>query len=591
MRSIFFLFFLILGTFCFSQDSINIEKISIYTDKNNLTYEDVINKSFEKISSNHVNFGFNNEIIIWLKVELSNKSNLLQNKIIELDNPLLENITFYDQNSLIDKSGMLDIKETRKTINPFFNIKIKANSKQIYYLKIQNRTTALQFTINITDKENFYRNDKGKQSEIIFYLGMILAFLIYALALHIYTKDRSYLFYILYIMALVFQQLTYVGFLPLYMPNSFTYVDNLLVVPKVGLLIITGILFARSFLKTNIYKNIDRFYKVLIILVILQILFLSTPWFYYPEFTILTGLVFIIFNYYTAIFVYRRGHKQARFFIIGWSFLLIGFFLSIIDALGIFSVMYNFPSLVLLCTTFEALFLLLAFVDKLNILQKEKDISDSKLMEELQQRNIVIEKKVKDRTKMLDNLYRELHHRVKNNLQIMLSIISLQGGKIDDEIMSEQFLKLENRIRSISKTHELLYLNDNIEKIDMYEYIYSMCEDISNSFDNEEIEINIESDVEMPLREAVYVGMIINELVSNTIKYAKNCNKINVYLFKNDDYLELEVMDNGLGYKIEKISTKSLGLTLVKNLVKEQLSGEIKINTLNKCEYKIRFKI
>ena len=513
-----------------------------------------------------------------------------ENRIIELDNPLLEELIFYYPNNNFLKSGMLNINENRDEINPSFIINIDSNSKKTYYMKIINNTTALQFSINIINEKEFIKKDKKKQFHIILFVGMILAFLVYALALYLYTKDFSYLFYALYIITLLFQQLTYVGFLPLYMPKEFTHVDNLIVVPKVGLLIITGVLFARSFLKTSLYIKIDRVYKIIIYAVILQILVLSSPFFYYPEITVLTGLLFIVYNYYAAIYVYRNGNKQARFFILGWSFLLVGYFVSIIDALGIYSIMYHFPSLVLICTVFEALFLLLAFVDKLSVLQKEKNIADNRLLGELQKRNIIIEEEVSNRTKMLNNLYKELHHRVKNNLQIILSIIRLQGEKFDEEILKEQFEKLENRIKAISKTHEILYLNDDIEKIDMYEYINSLCEDINISFDNS-ISILVNSEEKMPLREAVYVGIIINELVSNSIKHASRCSKIIINLHKIEDFFYLDISDDGLGYEIREISNKSLGLRLVKNLVRDQLSGEIEEKLLNKCEYNIRFKI
>ena len=587
----FFYFFLFFNILCYSSDQVKMDNLSIFIDKENTSYGKILEKKFDKLSSNHINFGFNNKIVVWIKIELSNKSKISENKIIEINNPLLEEIVLYSKNETLKKSGMLNIREEKTAINPFFNVTINPNEKKIYYLKIVNNTTCLQFSINILNDKEFFKQDKYKQFVIISFVGIIIAFLIYAIALYLYTKDNSYLYYTFYIIALLFQQLTYVGFLPLYMPSSFTFIDNLIVVPKVGAIIITGIIFARSFLKTAMYKNLDNIYKSLIYIVSLQILFLSTPWFYHPEITVVTGLIFIVFNYFTAIYVYIKGNKQARFYIAGWSFLIVGFFLSIIDALGIYSVMHHVPSLVLIFTSFEALFLLLAFVDKLSILQNEKDLSDTKLMNELHQRNVVIEKKVKNRTKLLNNLYKELHHRVKNNLQIMLSIINLQADKSDDKIIREQFLKLENRIRSISKTHEILYLNDNINKIDMYEYIYSLCEDISNSFDNDDIEIKINSNVKIPLREAVYIGMIINELISNTLKYAINCNEIKISLLKIENYIELFISDNGLGYEIEKVSTNSLGLSLVNNLVKGQLSGEIEINTKNKCEYKIRFKI
>lgn len=586
-----FLFLIFFTTLSFGSQSIFIHKTSIYIDKSNTEFKDIKYKIFDELSSSHINFGFNNKIIVWLKFEFRNNSKKKQSTMLDMDNPLLETIELYSQDGTSIKSGMLNIKESRNTISPSFNIEIKPHSKRTYFMKIMNTTTALQFSINLVEKQEFYKKDKNKQFLIILYIGIIVAFLIYAFALYIYTKDTSYLLYSLYIVTLLFQQLTYVGFLPLYMPTGFTYIDNLIVVPKVGAVIITGIMFARSFLKTSLYKKIDRVYKIIIYAVILQILFLSTPWFYYPQVTVLTGLVFITFNYYAAFYVYNRGNKQARFFIAGWSFLLIGFSLSIIDALGIYSVMYQIPSLVLLCTTFEALFLLLAFVDKLSILQKAKSESDNKLLEELQKRNIIIEEQVTTRTKMLENLYKELHHRVKNNLQIILSIIRLQGAKFEDEILKEQFQKLENRIKSISKTHEILYLNDNIEQIDMYEYLYSLCEDIDVSFDNDQIEIQINTQERMPLREAVYVGIIINELISNSLKHAIACTHITINLEKKENDFNLYVSDDGKGYDKSLVSKQSLGLRLVRNLVTEQLAGNIEIDTSSKCEYKIRFKI
>jgi len=565
-------------------------KLSIYIDKNNDTYENIIKKDFINLYEEHVNLGFAKKNVVWIKLNIKNNSNDKIDKILEINNPLLEKIFLYSNNKIY-KSGMLYIDDSRKFINPSFKISIDKRSNKTHYLKILNSTTALQFSINLLDKESEFKKDRQNQFLIILFAGAIIAFLIYAIALYFFTKDRSYFLYAFYILALLFQQLTYVGFLPLYMPREFTYIDNLIVVPKVGIIIISAIIFARSFLKTKFYPKIDKVYKILIFIVFLQILFLSTPYFYYPEITVLTGLFFIIFNFYAAIYVYKKGNKQARFFILGWGFVLFGFFLSIIDALGLYSIMYNMTSLVLLCTTFEAFFLLLAFVDKLNILQKEKNDIDKKLLDELQKRNVIVEQEVKSRTKMLNNLYRELHHRVKNNLQIMLSIIRLQGDKFNNNILKEQFQKLENRIKSIAKTHEILYLNDDIEKIDMYEYIYSLSEDVNISFDNNSINTIIRTEVKMPLREAVYIGIIINELLTNSIKYASSCDKITINLYKKEEYLYLDIIDNGSGYDKKNISKKSLGLILVNNLVVDQLSGKIEENIINKCEYNIRFKI
>ncbi|APW65486.1 hypothetical protein LPB137_06315 [Poseidonibacter parvus] len=582
------LILIFLNSFLYANNQISISNSSIFIDKENLNIEAIKTKTFEPLNNIHKNFGFNKNLTVWLKIQIKNNTNKKIQKILDLDNPLLEEIVLYS-NKDIRRSGMLYIDEKRKTINPSFTLNISANSTQSYYVKIKNNTTALQFSIKLEDEEVFLKKDFAKQFSIILLIGVISSFLIYAMVLFFYAKDISYLYYSFYIIVLLFQQLTYIGLLPLYMPLWFTRIDNLIVVPKVGAVIIMGIVFARSFLKTKNYENIDKIYKYLIYIVLLQIVFISSPYFYYPEITVLTGLVFIFFNYYAAIYVYKRGNKQARFFIVGWSFLIIGFFLTIIDALGIYSIMYNIPILVLVFTAIEALFLLLAFVDKLNILQKQKDSIDNKLVEELHERNAIIKEEVENRTLMLKNLYRELHHRVKNNLQVMLSIIRLQSNKIDNIETKEQFLKLENRIKSISKTHEILSLNDDIEKIDMYEYIYSLSEDIETSY-SKEIDFDIRTVVFISLKDAVYIGIIINELLTNSMKYSE-CTKISIYLTQKKNELFLHISDNGKGFKSSDINEKSLGLELVNSLVVGQLNGTISKDIDNKCEYNIKLKI
>lgn len=562
---------------------------AIYIDTQNSSFETVLNKPFQKIQKTHINYGFNADISVWIRFELSNENNITTTSVLEINNPLLEHVVLYEEKAMPRYSGMLHVNAQQEQINPAFTIRLEPHSTRTYYLHVSNTTTALQFSLALVTTDHFKSSDKRKQFFIISFIGIIGAFLIYALALFIYTKAVSYLFYSFYIATLVFQQLTYIGFLPLYMPPEFTAIDNLLVVPKVAIMIIAAALFARSFLKTQNFETLDRIYKYFIYALIFQILFFATPWFYYPEITILTGLLFIFFNLYAGIYVYRKGNKQARFFIAGWSILIVGYFLSIIDALGLYSVMYHLPILVLICTIFEALFLLLAFVDQLNILQSQKALADMKLYKELELRNSIVNKEVEERTQALKSLYRELHHRVKNNLQIILSIIRLQGDRLDNESLKSPFLHLENRIRSIAKTHELLYQNEDTDTIDMHEYLESLCEDIQASLCKKNLKFSLDINADMALREAVYVGLIINELVSNSIKHAPACNQISIALHKEDAHaFSLHVSDNGTGYNDTAITQTSLGLKLVSTLVNDQLGG-----TMHRHDavYEIRFSI
>ncbi len=562
---------------------------SIYLDYNESSITTIESKTFSPTSLMHINYGFNKELTIWLSFDIENKSDKNKNFVIEVNNPLLEEVIFYDENHTQTSRGMLHVEPSQHHINPALHVELNAHSSKHYYLSIKNRTTALQFSLLQVEEKDFVHEDIIKQFSIILFIGLISAFLLYSLTLYFYTKDISYLYYVFYISTLLFQQLTYVGFLPLYMSKEFTQIDAQLVVPKVALMIIAAILFARSFLKTKEFLYLDRIYKAFIYVLLAQIILFSSPYLYLPQITILTGLLFIFFNLYAGIYVYKQGNTQARFFIVGWSVLIVGYFFSIIDALGMYSIMYYFPQLILLSTVFEALFLLLAFVDKINLLQEQKDRLDSKLFNELQLRNNIIKQEVATQTNSITLLYKELHHRVKNNLQIILSIIRMQADKVKDIQNREEFSKLENRINAIAKTHELLYQNELQEDVDMHEYIQSLLDDIKTSYSPHHIDILFTCRLNIALKEAVYIGLILNELISNAFKHSQ-CTTLRIIFRREKRSFYLHVEDNGIGYKIDS-NAKGLGLKLVNTLVTSQLNGTINTKIDQGLAYDIRFNL
>ncbi len=242
------------------------------------------------------------------------------------------------------------------------------------------------------------------------------------------------------------------------------------------------------------------------------------------------------------------------------------------------------------------LYLLLIFIKYLFEI-KQRDSLYKKLIKELKNRHKLIEKEVKQRTKELQQaldantvLIREIHHRVKNNLQLILSIIRLQENEISNSKSYEQFIKLENRVRAIADTHEMLCKNDKAEHVDMSAYINKLCEDIKESIAKNDITIHIKTSAIMPLRQAVYVGLVINELVSNAIKYAFNDNEGEIFikLMQTKNSFTLLLYDNGHSKENIPEQDNTLGLKLVQSLIVYQLNGTIKADNFS---YTIKFKI
>ena len=178
-------------------------------------------------------------------------------------------------------------------------------------------------------------------------------------------------------------------------------------------------------------------------------------------------------------------------------------------------------------------------------------------------------------------LLKEIHHRVKNNLQIISSLLSLQSEKIGSENPAKTFQESQDRIRSMALVHEKLYQARDISHVDFAEYVRSLTAYLSRSYVTRsgiEVVIDIEG-VSLGIDTAIPCGLIINELVSNSLKYAFKDDRtgvVHVSLSKRDDTYTLIVSDNGTGLppEIDFRNTFSLGLQLVNTLV-SQLEGTI----------------
>ena len=159
-------------------------------------------------------------------------------------------------------------------------------------------------------------------------------------------------------------------------------------------------------------------------------------------------------------------------------------------------------------------------------------------------------------------------------------------------MVKESAKNLEYRINAIAKTHQMLYLKDDLQKIDMDEYIVELCNDLEN-FSEKTLTIDTEvKEIYMPLREAGYVGLIVNELVTNAIKYVTEEHiLIEVKMFTQEDTYILIVCDNGDAYEYSDFQGDGIGTKLVKTLVEDQLEGELDVSSKKGLKYTIRFHL
>lgn len=184
-------------------------------------------------------------------------------------------------------------------------------------------------------------------------------------------------------------------------------------------------------------------------------------------------------------------------------------------------------------------------------------------------------------------LLREVHHRVKNNLQIVSSLLSLHASRIDDESSREKLQLCQARIHSISLIHEQLYQSEDLGHLNIAEFTKSLTRMMGTVYSNSECElITAESDINLGMGQAVPLGLIIHELVANSLKHAfqeNECGRITID-FRRDtakNTVSLHVSDNGKGLpKDFSIPYKNtLGFIIVDSLV-SQLQGSIEFHLL-----------
>jgi PAS domain S-box-containing protein len=211
----------------------------------------------------------------------------------------------------------------------------------------------------------------------------------------------------------------------------------------------------------------------------------------------------------------------------------------------------------------------------------EKKINEKKIVASLEEKEVLL---------------KEIHHRVKNNLQVISSILNLQSMYVKDKNTLEILDESRNRIRSMAIIHEHLYQTTNFSSISFTDYIRNIVSHLLSSYSTDDKQIEFIDDlhmVQLSLDQAIPCGLILNELVSNSLKYAfsgKKKGTITVTLKEKANKIELRIEDDGSGFpeKFDIFKTNTLGLQLVNTLV-DQLEGEIKYKSYHGIKYLITF--
>lgn len=236
-------------------------------------------------------------------------------------------------------------------------------------------------------------------------------------------------------------------------------------------------------------------------------------------------------------------------------------------------------------------FILVCVILVLNKVRREKRMN-VELTNRVEIRTLELKKALNDK----EILFQEVHHRVKNNLQLISSLLNLQSHTVEDEKALEAFEKSKDRIRSMALVHTKLYQNQEKESLDMADYLNELYIDIMNSFQNGttvSLELEVD-DIQLSVETSVKFGLIVTELVINAFKYGFNYSNnpsLKIVLSRSGKGYELILSDNGEGFSdLEKMkNSESLGQEIIEALV-EQLNGTFEQYNDNGAVNKIYFE-
>ena len=588
-----------------SKQIIVLNKSEIYYDEKN---EENINtlikrpELFHPFKKEFINYGLKNKSPIWVKFTLHNISSKTIQKTISIDELRLEHIKLFTvkDNKIINsqKSGSFHRKKFNGILMPHFNVQLLPNEKKTFYLKVFSPSYALAFKALITTYENFIYKDIKYHLIWGIFIGILITILIYNFFLYLLTTNSLYFYYSLYILGILASRkvhyLIWLHIFPMHDPSAVEK-EISLIVYYTNFTVLTMALFTQHFLQTKLYPKLHRFLNFIIIIIVLHSFITSPSFLSYQDIAPLY-LILIIFYFCIGFYALYKKNKNAPYFILGWSLGLLAWIFALLHGLNIWSVKYEFFYITETLITIEVFFFSYAISQYIKELNKEKEFLSQKLITQKENENILLEKKVKEKTSNLNNeleknrfLLQELNHRVKNNMQFITTLYSLKLENANEKNIQEKLRDIERKIFAMSQFHQMLYKEKNIKSIDATVYLKKIIETIKNSFDLYDVSFTFNIDAKLEIEEAIYCGLIVNELVTNAMKYAfpKNKGNIEITLTEDEKFKYLKVKDSGIG--IQNNSSNGFGQTMIEILAKEQLNGTIDTYIENGTKIEIVF--
>jgi two-component sensor histidine kinase len=484
---------------------------------------------------------------------------------------MLDEVILYekiDKDHFIEyKNGVFYRKEFNSLMRYNFDINLKPNEIKEYFLKIKSETSSSYFYLNLYEEKEFLKKDINYQLILTLFFGAMLALIIYNLIIFYFTKEMVYFYYVGNIFFLTISHISFTSMNLHFLPVAFEHIDAYLTIYYIIFNCIFVLLFTKEFLELKKYRYINILINTFISinLILIPFSFISNE--YILDLVTYFSLIILITVFFSSIIIaIKEKSENAKYFTIAWGIYIFGYVMLGFKQMNFWSLIDYFPYTFELCCFIEGMMFSIILAKKLN---KTKELEIS-----------------------LNNnkvLLKELHHRIKNNMQFIMIMYKMKLEKFTNEQIDKKLDEVEMIIQAICKTHEILYTQENLYKIDTKIYFKELIEKIKESYETKNIKISSIIEVSLDLEKSIYLGIIINELVINSLKYAFSNNKgeINIILKKDGNKTIFIYKDNGKGFDYNQKKEESFGLTFIESIIQNELKGSIKVESQDKLKVTI----
>ena len=450
-----------------------------------LGINDIVNKTtFLKSNTSVPNFGVVKDAV-WLRFTIHNQTDD-PHLNLQIDQPVLDDIELYtrlqDGSYTITKLGEAHpFKERLYNKDPsfIFELDIPVGSKETYYVRVRSSDN-IQLPIYIGSEKVILESSHSKFLISGLYIGIMLSMLLYNIFIYFTVKDKSYLYYVGYIIFVILTQASIQGFTFQFLwPNNTTLAlySSFIFTPLVG---ITGLQFERYFLRTKEWlPKTDKFSGIFITLYIVAF-FLAI----FGQFALSFRLIEVVaatmsmFMFYMAVVISRKGYRPASFFLVAWSVFLVGIIIYTMKDFGILPyndfTYYTMP----FGSALEVTLLSFALADKINIFKKEKEQSQAEALKAIteneklvREQNVVLEIKVRERTEELELANDTLNTTLKDLKEAQSQLVDSEKMAGLGQLTAGIAHEINNPINFVTSNIKPLELdiNDLDEVIAMYE--------------------------------------------------------------------------------------------------------------------------